>query len=53
MEDRQSQNKAQHYIDKGVNVRIVNFDDEESLEQAMKGIAKVLLIPAIAPQSAI
>jgi NAD(P)H dehydrogenase (quinone) len=41
--------KAQHYIDKGVNVRIGDFDDEESLEQAMKGISKLLLIPTIAP----
>ncbi|MFY7816608.1 MAG: SDR family oxidoreductase [Chryseobacterium taeanense] len=43
------QNKAKHFADKGVEVRIGDFDDEESLDQALKGISKVLLIPTIAP----
>ncbi|MEC0184740.1 SDR family oxidoreductase [Paenibacillus peoriae] len=38
------QSKAASLKDKGIDVRIGNFDDVASLESAMKGIHKVLLI---------
>ncbi len=43
------QNKAKHFADKGVEVRIADFDNKDSLDKAFKGISKVLLIPTIVP----
>lgn len=37
-------NKAISLIEKGIDVRIGNFDDTESLDNALQGIDKVLLI---------
>jgi len=41
------ENKAWHLKEKGVEVRIGNFDDTASLDKAMQGIEKVLLISTI------
>ncbi|WP_293887772.1 MULTISPECIES: SDR family oxidoreductase [unclassified Sphingobacterium] len=43
------ENKAKKLKDQGVEVRIGDFDDEESLDKALKGVSKVLLIPTIMP----
>jgi NAD(P)H dehydrogenase (quinone) len=43
------ENKAQKLKEQGIEVRIGDFDDEESLNIALKGISKVLLIPTIMP----
>lgn len=40
-------NKAQPLIEKGIEVRIGNFDDTDSLENAAQGIEKVLLISGL------
>jgi NAD(P)H dehydrogenase (quinone) len=42
-------NKAAHLKEKGIEVRIGNFDDIASLDKAMQGIEKVLLISTIDP----
>jgi len=39
--------KAQHLKEQGIEVRIGNFDDTASLDKAMQGIEKVLLISTI------
>lgn len=39
--------KAKHLIEKGIEVRIGTFDDVTSLDKAMQGIDKVLLISTI------
>lgn len=39
--------KAQHYTERGINVRIGDFDDEKSLDNAFKGVKKILLVPTI------
>lgn len=41
--------KAKKYSDLGVEVRIGDFDDKDSLDKAMIGISKILLIPTIVP----
>lgn len=41
--------KARHFADKSVEVRIGDFDDQASLDKAMEGVSKILLIPTIAP----
>ncbi|MBN8824307.1 MULTISPECIES: SDR family oxidoreductase [unclassified Spirosoma] len=41
--------KAKPLIDKGVIVRLGDFDDQESIDKALKGISNVLLIPTIVP----
>lgn len=41
--------KAKPLSDKGVKVRIGDFDDQDSLEKALEGVSKVLLIPTIMP----
>lgn len=41
--------KAQPFADKGIKVLIGDFDDEDSLDKAFKGISKILLIPTIMP----
>ncbi len=38
------ENKASFLKEKGINIRVGNYDDKESLEKAMVGIDKVLLI---------
>jgi NAD(P)H dehydrogenase (quinone) len=43
------ENKAKFFKEQGVNVRIGDFDDQQSLDIALKGISKVLLIPTIVP----
>lgn len=43
------ENKAQQLIEKNIEVRIGNFDDTTSLDKAMQGIEKVLLISTIDP----
>ncbi len=41
--------KARPYSDKGVEVRFGDYDDQDSLDKALVGISKVLLIPTIMP----
>lgn len=41
------ENKAEHLKEKGIEVRIGTFDDTASLDKAMQGIDKVLLISGI------
>lgn len=41
--------KAKPFADKGIKVKIGDFDDQQSLKEALKGVSKVLLIPSIAP----
>jgi NAD(P)H dehydrogenase (quinone) len=41
------ENKARHLKEEGVEVRVGNFDDTASLNKAMQGIEKVLLISTI------
>lgn len=41
------ENKAKHLKEKGIEVRIGTFDDKDSLDNAMRGIEKVLLISTI------
>lgn len=41
------ENKAKHLKEKGIEVRIGTFDDTASLDKAMQGIDKVLLISGI------
>src|SRR5690554_3685539 len=41
------ENKAKHLIEKGVRFRLGNFEDTASLDAAMQGIEKVLLISTI------
>lgn len=41
------ENKAKHLIEKGIEVRIGTFDDVTSIDKAMQGIDKVLLISTI------
>lgn len=43
------ENKAAHLKEKGIEVRIGDFDDIASLDNAMQGIEKVLLISTIDP----
>ncbi|HVM89062.1 MAG TPA: SDR family oxidoreductase [Puia sp.] len=43
------ENKAKPFADKGITVRIGDFDNQESLDKAFKGISKILLIPTIVP----
>src|SRR5690606_36484397 len=43
------ENKASALKEKGVEVRIGDFDDTDSLHKAMKGIDKVLLISTVDP----
>jgi len=43
------ENKAQQLIEKNIEVRIGNFDATTSLDKAMQGIEKVLLISTIDP----
>lgn len=43
------ENKAKHLKEKGVEVRFGNFEDKASLDKAMQGIEKVLLISTIDP----
>lgn len=42
--------KAADLAARGVSVRVADYDDTGGLEQAMKGIDRVLLIPGTAPQ---
>ncbi len=44
-----SEEKAKALRDKGVEVRIGDFDDISSLDKAMQGIKKVLLISTVDP----
>lgn len=41
--------KVKTFADKGIEVRLGDFDNKESLDKAFKGISKLLLIPSIAP----
>lgn len=41
--------KAQSFADKGIKVRIGDFDNQDSLDKAFKDIHKILLIPTIVP----
>ncbi|PWK77262.1 NAD(P)H dehydrogenase (quinone) [Mucilaginibacter oryzae] len=41
--------KSKHFAERGIEVRLGDFDDQASLDQALKGISKVLLIPTIVP----
>jgi len=41
------ENKAKHLTEKGIEVRLGTFDDTASLDKAMQGIEKVLLISTI------
>ncbi|HUH18612.1 SDR family oxidoreductase [Albibacterium sp.] len=41
------ENKAKHLKEKGIEVRLGNFEDTASLDKAMQGIEKVLLISTI------
>jgi NAD(P)H dehydrogenase (quinone) len=43
------ENKAKHLKEKGIEVRIGTYDDKSSLDLAMQGIEKVLLISGNAP----
>ena len=43
------ENKANHLKEKGIEVRMGNYDDISSLDLAMKGIEKVLLISGNGP----
>ena len=43
------ENKAKHLKEKGIEVRMGNYDDISSLDLAMKGIEKVLLISGNGP----
>ncbi len=43
-------NKAKHWKEKGVEVRIGAYDDVDSLDRAMQGIEKVLLVSGNDPQ---
>lgn len=44
-----SEDKAKSLKDKGIEVRLGTFDDTESLEEALHGIEKILLISTAAP----
>lgn len=41
--------KSRHFSERGFNVRLGDFDDQTSLESALKGISKLFLIPTIVP----
>src|SRR5258705_672976 len=43
------ENKANHLKEKGIEVRMGNYDDISSLDQGMKGIEKILLISGNGP----
>lgn len=43
------ENKAKSFAQKGIEVRLGDFDDINSLERALSGITKILLIPTIVP----
>lgn len=43
------EHKAKPFIEKGIEVRIGDFDDTDSLDRALNGITKLLLIPTIVP----
>lgn len=44
-----NESKAKNFKDKGVEVRFGDFDNKDSLSNALIGISKLLLIPTIAP----